>query len=82
MYTDHKDLQYLNNQGNLNQRNLKWVEFLQSYTFFLKHSSGKSNKDIDSLSRRQLLLTKMQIEVVGFKELSTLYPDDLDFGVA
>ena len=24
----------------------------------------------------------MQIEVVGFKEPSTLYPDDLDFGEA
>ena len=82
MYIDHQDLQYLNSQEKLNQRHLKWVEFLQSYTFVLKHKSGKSNKVADALSRRQLLLTKMQIEVVGFKELSTLYPDDPDFGEA
>jgi hypothetical protein len=46
----------------------------------LKHRSGKSNKVADALSKRQLFLAKMQIEVVGFEELSTLYPDDPDFG--
>ena len=74
LYTDHQALQYLNSQGKLNQRHLKWVEFLQSYTFFLKHKKGKSNRVVDALSRRHLLLTKMQIEVVGFKELTNLYP--------
>ena len=82
MYTDHQALQYLNSQGKLNQRHLKWVEFLKSYTFVLKHRSGKSNRVADALSRRQLLLKKMQIEVVGFKELKNLYPEDPDFGEA
>ena len=72
----------MNSQGKLNQRNLKWVEFLQSYTFFLKHTSGKSNRVIDALNRRHLLLTEMQIEVVGFKELMNLYPEDPDFAEA
>ena len=53
---------------------------MQSYTFVLKHKSGKSNRIADALSRRQILLTEIQIEVVGFKELSTLYLDDPDFG--
>ena len=65
LYTDHQALQYLNSQGKLNQRHLKWVEFLQSYTFVLKHRSRKSNRVADALSRRHLLLTWMQIEVVG-----------------
>ena len=59
LYTDHQDLQYLNSQGKLNQRHLKWVEFLQSYTFVLKHRSGKSNRVADALSRRHLLLIQM-----------------------
>ena len=79
MYTDHQALQYLNIQGKLNQRHLKWVEFLQSYTFFLKHKSGKYNKVVDALSRRHLLLIEMQIEVIGFKELMNLYPEDPNF---
>ena len=82
LYTDHRALQYFNSQGKLNQRHLKWVEFLQSYAIFLKHRSRNSNRVVDTLSRRQLLLTKMQIEVVGFKEFNTLYPDKLDFGEA
>ena len=61
---------------------MKWVEFLQSYIFVLKHKSGKINRVADALSQRHILLTEMQIEVVGFKELKNLYPDDLDFSEA
>ena len=52
---------------------------MQSYTFVLKHKGGKSNKVVAKPSRRHLLLTEMQIEVVGFKELTNLYMEDLDF---
>ena len=45
----------------------------------MKHRSGKSNRIADALSRRHLLLTKMQIEVVGFKKLTNLYLEDLNF---
>ena len=71
--TDHQALQYLNSQGKLNQRHMRCVEFLQSYTFVLKHRSGKSNRLVDALSRRRNLLTKMRVEVLGFNELKNLY---------
>lgn len=82
LYTDHQTLQYLNSQGKLNQRHLKWVKFLQSYTFVLKNRSGKSNIVADALSKRQNLLTEMKIEVVGFDELKSLYPEDPNFAEA
>ena len=50
--------------------------------FVLKHKSGKSNRVVDALSRRHLLLTQMQIEVVGFKELTNLYLEDPNFAKA
>ena len=52
---------------------------MQSYKFVLKHRSGRSNKVVDALSRRQLLLTQMQVEVVGFDELKNLHPEDPNF---
>ena len=36
----------------------------------------KSNKVVDALSRRHILLIEMQIELVGFKELKDLYLED------
>ena len=55
---------------------------MQSYTFVLKHRSRGSNMIADALSRRHLLLTVMQVEVIGFDELKNLYQEDLDFAKA
>ena len=48
----------------------------------LKHRSGRSNRVLDALSRRQFFLTTMKVEVVGFNELKNLYLDDVDFAEA
>ena len=52
---------------------------MQSYTFVLKHGSERSNRVVDALSRIQLLLTKIKVEVVGFDELNNLHPEDPNF---
>ena len=48
----------------------------------LKHRSGRSNRVADALSRRQLLLTVMQVEVVGFDKVKNLYQEDPNFSEA
>ena len=66
-------------QPKLNLKHLKWVEFLQSFTFVLKHISGQSNRIVDSLSRRLLILQANQIQVLGFEHLRDLYEAEIDF---
>jgi hypothetical protein len=80
LFTDHKlALQYINNQGKLNQKHSKWVEFLQIYMFFLKHRSGKSKKVVDALSRRKIFLNTMSVAVVSLEYLKGLYEEDSNF---
>ena len=79
LYIDHKTLQHLGSQHKLNQRHMKWVEYLQSFTFVIKHKSGVTNKVVDALSRRHSFLTEMKVEVLGFDEMKELYDANLDF---
>ena len=55
------------------------MSFCRVIDFFLKQRSGKSNKVVDLLNRRLILILEMHIEVVGFKELMNLYPKDPNF---
>jgi hypothetical protein len=43
------------------------------------HKSRVHNVVVDVSSRRHLLLTNMQVEVIGFKVLKDLYKHDDDF---
>jgi len=59
LYSDHEALRYLNSQKRLNARHSKWVEFLQDYTFVLKHKACVENKIADVLSRCVMTLVTM-----------------------
>ena len=81
LYSDHEALKYLRTQHKLSARHAKWVEFLQTFQFVLKHKSRLLNKVADSLSRRHALLNIMHYVVVGFEIVKTLYENDYDFGI-
>ena len=66
-------------QPKLNLKHVKWVEFLQSFTFLLKHISVQSNKVVDVLRRRILIIEENQIQVLGFEHLEDLYEANIDF---
>ena len=63
----------------MNKKYAKWVEYLQSFTFVIKHTSGKLNKVFDALSRVNLSMQELQAGVVGFEEMVDMYKDDADF---
>nr|GFA75839.1 hypothetical protein [Tanacetum cinerariifolium] len=44
LYSDHEALRYINGQHKLKPRHAKWVEFMQSYSFAIKHKAGTLNK--------------------------------------
>jgi hypothetical protein len=79
LYSDNQDLQFITREEKLNQRHTKWIEFMQNFTFVIKHISGNANKFVDALSMRCLILQEFQVKTLGFEHLKEMYCDDLDF---
>nr|GFA86599.1 putative mitochondrial protein [Tanacetum cinerariifolium] len=52
LFFDHEALKYINGQHKLSPRHAKWVEFLQAYSFTIRHKAGSANVVADALSRR------------------------------
>ena len=75
LYTDNHAFQFISGHEKLNQRRVKWVEYMQNFTFVLKHISGQTNKVADALSRRCLILQECQVTVLGFDHLKDMYRD-------
>ena len=55
------------------------MEFLQSYTFTIKHKKCISNKVANYLSRRLLTVQEIQLKRIGVEEFKDLYEGDEDF---
>lgn len=80
LHSDHEALKYINNQQKLSRQHATWFEFLQSYSFTIKHKSSSQNIMADALSRKNSLLTQIEATVVGFEVLEELYENDHFFG--
>jgi hypothetical protein len=63
----------------LNQKHAKWVEYMQNFTFVIKHISGTANNVADALSRKCLLLQEFRVKTLGFENLKDMYAGDADF---
>jgi hypothetical protein len=69
-------------QEKLNQKHAKWVEYMQNFTFVIKHISGTSNKVVDALSKKCLLLQEFRVKKLGFENLRDMYAGDANFAEA
>nr|GEV11949.1 putative reverse transcriptase domain-containing protein [Tanacetum cinerariifolium] len=53
MFTDHKSLQHILNQKDLNMRQRGWLELLSDYDCEIRYHPGKVNVVADALSRKE-----------------------------
>ncbi|KAI3804484.1 hypothetical protein L1987_26058 [Smallanthus sonchifolius] len=65
IFTNHKSLQYIFNQKELNMRQRRWVELLNDYDFNIRYHPGKANVVADALSHYRV------------KKLARIYIDEI-----
>ncbi|GJS11930.1 putative reverse transcriptase domain-containing protein [Tanacetum coccineum] len=53
VFTDHKSLQNILNQKELNMRQCRWLELLSDYDCKIRYHPGKANVVVDALSRKE-----------------------------
>jgi hypothetical protein len=67
LYMDHKSLEYIFTQSNLNLRQRRWLELIKDYDLEMNYYPEKANVVADALSRRshlsQLVMDSMPFEL-------------------
>jgi hypothetical protein len=79
IHSDHESLKHIHSQGKLNRRHAKWVEFIESFPYVIKHKKGKENVIDDALSWRYALLTQLDHKIFVLEIIKDQYVHDADF---
>ncbi|GJW86790.1 putative reverse transcriptase domain-containing protein [Tanacetum coccineum] len=58
IYTDHKSLQHIFSQKELNMRQRRWIELFSDYNCEIRYHPGKANVVVDALSRKERVKPK------------------------
>ncbi|GJV37114.1 putative reverse transcriptase domain-containing protein [Tanacetum coccineum] len=58
IYTDHKSLQYIFSQKELNMRQRRWIELFSDYDCEIRYHPSKANMVADALSRKERVKPK------------------------
>ena len=63
----------------MNHRHAKWVEFIESFPYIIKHKKGKDNVIANALSRRYTFLSQLDCRIFGLQSIKEQYALDPDF---
>ena len=55
------------------------MEFLEQFQYVIKYKKGKSNIVADALSRKQMLISTLGAQILGFDNIIELYSQDPEF---
>ena len=79
IHSDHESLKHIKSQAKLNRRHAKWVEFIETFPYVIKHKKGKENVIADALSRRYTMLSQLDFKIFGLETIKDQYVHDADF---
>jgi hypothetical protein len=79
IHSNHESLKHLRTQNKLNRRHAKWAEFIESFSYVIKHKKGKDNIIADALSRRYAMLSQLDCRIFGLETIKEQYANDVKF---
>nr|GFB82218.1 putative reverse transcriptase domain-containing protein [Tanacetum cinerariifolium] len=68
VFTDHKSLQHVLNQKELNMRQRRWLELLAYYDCEIRYHPGKANVIADALSQKRIIKSR-QVKPLSVRSL-------------
>nr|GEU62348.1 reverse transcriptase domain-containing protein [Tanacetum cinerariifolium] len=74
VFNDHKSLQHVLNQKELNMRQCRWLELLTDYDCEIRYHPGKANVVADALSRKRIIKSRF------WQSLQNALGSQLDMG--
>ncbi|GJX16722.1 putative reverse transcriptase domain-containing protein [Tanacetum coccineum] len=66
VFTDHKSLQHILDQKELNMRQRRWLELLSDYYREIRYHPGKANAVADALSRKEQIISFLKSPTIKF----------------
>lgn len=63
----------------LNRKHVKWLEFIEKFSYVIWYKKGKENRAVDVLSKRYDLLNTLHTRLFGSEHIKTLYSQDAYF---
>jgi hypothetical protein len=82
IHFDHESLKHIRGQENVNKRHAKWLEFIETFPYIIKHKKGKGNVIADALSRCYIMLSQLDHKFFALESIKELYATDFDFKYA